>query len=195
MPRKTSLLKKHLSNLTEKRFKKIKNVIGMLVGPKDFLTILTVLDGQDKNIPDTIHFYEALFRRFGLNSHLVDGYMTKEEWHNWTVVLLELSNVLWKFREKFEPCMWLETNKRIYEITFKILKSFDSEKRSHKECKPCSTLFSVILSNFTSYREEGDIEKLKIPSVDTLKWICEKNVGRSWYYLTCGNLIEQIINT
>lgn len=179
----------------EKNFKRIKVVIGMLAEPKDFLTVLTVLDGQDRKNPETIDFYETLFRRFRLNSHLIDCYLVKQEWHEWTVVLLHFSNILWKLRGEFEPVQWLETNKKIYEITFNILKSFDSEKRGHRECKHCSKLFSTILSNFTTYGKRSDIDELLLPSVDKLKEICEKNVGLDWYYLTCGSLIEQIINT
>lgn len=195
MSRKTLSLEKYLfKNLAEKNFKRIKGVIGMLREPKDFLTVLIALDGQDRKNPETIDFYETLFRSFRTNSRFIDCYLTKQEWHDWTITLLHFSNILWKLRNKFEPCMWTETNKKIYEITFNVLKSYDSEKRDHRECKHCSALFSAIISNFTSYGEEGDIEKLKIPSINTMKEICEKNIGRSWYYLTCGSLVEQRIN-
>ena len=196
MPGKVLSLERYLSkSLTDKKPKRVKGIIGNLFEPKDFLTVLTMLDGQDKTISETIDFYEALFERFGFRSQFIDGYMIKKEWHNWTIVLLHLSNILWKSREKFEPKPWLETNKRIYEITFKILKSFDSEKRDHRECKHCSDLFSVILFNFTSYGRGGDIDELRLPSVDKLKEICEKNVGLNWYYLTCGRIFEEKINS
>jgi hypothetical protein len=117
--------------------------------------------------------------------------MTKEEWHNWSVVLLELSNVLWKLRERFDQSSWLETNKKIHEITFKVLKSFDSEKRNHKECKHCSRLFSTILSNFTAYGKSDDANALSFSSIDEIKEMCEKNVGLNWYYVTCGRLFEK----
>lgn len=177
-------------------YKKVKCVILTLSNnPKHFLTALAVLGAQDKNISETIQFYEVLFRRFRLNSHLVDSYMAKEEWHTWTVVLLELSNILWKFREKFEPSSWLETNKKIYELTFKTLKSFDSQKRDHKECKCCSRLFTTILSNFTDYGKKLDFQNLHFPPLGILVEICEKNIGRKWHFFTPGRLIEEKINT
>jgi len=192
MTRKAPSLKEYiLKALSDKKPKRVKGVIGMLVEAKDFLDVLTVIDGQDKNIPETIQFYEAFFIRFKLNSHLVDGYLTKQEWHDWTVVLLELSNVLWKFREKFEPNPWLETSKRIYEITFGMLKNFEAEKRGLKECKHCSRLFSTALNNFITYAKTGDKEKLHLPSIEELKKVCEKNIGLQWYHLTCGRLLEK----
>ena len=196
MARKKRSLVKYLTNSIKSQLpKRVKGVIGMLVEPEDFLTVLVVLDGQDKNIPETIKFYEAFFRRFRLNSHLVDCYLTKKEWHDWTVVLLETSNVLWKLREKFEPNYWLETNKKIYETTFNILKSFDSEKRNHKECKHCYRLFSTIFSNLASYGTDNDIKKLRLPSLDKIKEVCEKNVGLNWHFLTYGDIVEEKINT
>ena len=195
MARKKRSLMKYLTNSIKGQMpKRVKGVIGMLVEPEDFLTVLAVLDGQDKNSPETIKFYEAFFRRFRLNSHLVDCYMTKEEWHDWTVVLLETSNVLWKLREKFDQSSWLETNKKIHEITFKVLKSFDSEKRNHKECKHCSRLFSSIFSNLATYGKDSDIKELCLPSLEKIKEVCEKNVGVSWHFLTYSSTVEEKIN-
>lgn len=193
MARKGLSLEQYLlKSLANKKPKKVKGVIGMLIEPEDFLTVLAVLDGQDKNVLETVNFYETLFRCFRLNGHLVDCYMTKQEWHDWTVVLLELSNVLWKFREKFDRGSWLETNKKIYEIMFEVLKSFDSGKRDHKECKYCSRLLSNTLSNLI-YAKESDIIDLHLPPLDKIKEVCEKNVGLNWYYLTCGPVIESKI--
>ena len=195
MARKAPSLDRYiLKAISDKKPKRVKGVIGMLVEAKDFLDVLTVIDAQDKNIPETIQFYEAFFRRFRLNSHLVDCYLTKQEWHDWTVVLLELSNVLWKLREKFEPDYWLETNKKIYEITLNILKNFDSEKRNHKECKHCSRLFSSIFSNLAIYGKDSDIKELCLPSLEKIKEVCEKNVGVSWHFLTYSSTVEEKIN-
>lgn len=189
MLRKESLLKGDiLENLDSE--KKLKEVIETLTEPEDFLNVLAVLDGKDKNISETADSYEALLRRFKIISPLINCYTAKEEWHAWTVALLELSNVLWKSRDKFDQSLWLEANKKIYEIMFKVLKSFDSDKRDHKECKHCSRLFSNMLSNLI-YAKENDINDLHLPPLDKIKEVCEKNVGLNWYYLTCGPIIEE----
>lgn len=176
--------------------KRIKGVIGTLIESEDFATVLTMLDGQNKDLPETIQFYEALFRRFRLNSHLVvDGGMTKEEWHGWTAVLLKISSVLWQFRKKFKPGSWLETNKKIYDITFQILKNYDSEKRNHKECKYCSRLFSGLLAQFSDHAEYIDIDGFQLPSLEKLKELCAKNIGLDWEHLIPSRRFEEKFNS
>lgn len=193
--KKRSLMNYLTNSIKDQMPKRVKGVIGMLVDPEDFLTVLAVLGGQDKDIPETIKFYEALFRRFRINTRFVDGYLTKKEWHNWTIVFLEISKVLWKLREKFEPKYWFETNKKIYEIPFKVLKDFDSGKRDRKECEHCSRLFSTIFFNLVSYAKTGDIRGLGLPSLEEIKRVCEKNVGLSWDHLTYSNLIEEKVSS
>lgn len=193
MGRKSLSLKQYLlEGLAEKKPKRVKGVIGMLIESEDFLTVLTVLDGQNKNITDTIHFYEALFRRFRLNSHLVDGYMIKEEWHNWTEVLIEMSNVLWKWRDRFEPNMWLETNAKIYEVAFRNFK--DDEKYSEDGlCFICSRLFTEVLFNFASHAREGDKSDNFHISSEKVKEI-SKMIGTRWDSVTHANIIEEKIS-
>ena len=190
--KKRSLIKYLFSNIKGQKPKRVKGVIGMLTKSEDFMTVLAVLSGQDKNIPQTIQLYEALFRRFKLNSHLMDGYMTRQEWHEWTEVLIELSSVLWKWRDKFEPEMWLGTNAKIYEVTFRNF--VDDEKYSQSGlCFICSRLFTEVLFNFASHAREGDksgdfhISRKKVEEIS-------KMIGTRWDSVTHANLIEEKIS-
>jgi len=181
-----------LKILADKKPKRVKGVIGILVEPEDFMTVLTVLGGQDKNIPETIQFYEAFFRRFRLNSHLVDRYLTREDWHNWTEILIEMSNVLWKLRDKFEPDMWLETNAKIYEVTFINLYS-DSKYSESGLCFVCLRLFTKVLFNFANHAREGDKSSDFHITNEKFKEISQM-IGTRPDHITHANFIEEKIS-
>lgn len=193
MARKMMSLKDYLlRNLATGESKRVKGIIGMLTKSEDFITVLSLLSGQDKDRLETIQYYEVLLGRFRSNSHLVNDYISNKEWHNWTEVLIEMSNVLWKWRDKFEPNMWLKTNAKIYEVAFGNFK--DDEKYSEEGlCFMCSRLFTEILRNFACHAREGDktsdfhISSEKIQEISTL-------IGTRPEHMTHYNLIKEKIS-
>lgn len=159
----------------------------------DFLIALTILAGRDKKDDETIEFYDSLFWGFKSQSRLIDlseKYITKREWHIWTEVLIEMSSVLWKWRDKFKPDMWLETNAKIYEVVFR---NFEDEKYSEDGlCFICSRLFTEVLFNFASHAREGDKSDNFHISSKKVKDISEI-IGTRWDSVTHSNFIEKKI--
>ena len=191
--KKMSLAKYLANNIKGRKPKRVKGVIGMLIEPEDFMTVLAILSGQDKNLSEIIQLYEVLFRRFRLNSHLIDGYMIKEEWHVWTEVLIEMSNVLWKWRNKFKPNIWLETNAKIYEVAFRNFKDDAKYSQNGGLCFMCSRLFTEVLFNFASHAREGDKSGDFHISSEKVKEISKK-IGTRWDSVTHANIIEDKIS-
>lgn len=181
--------------LTEGDVGKAKWFMENLREASDFLIALTILSGRDKKNDETIEFYDSLFWGFKSQSRLIDlskNYITKKEWHNWTEVLIEMSNVLWKWRDRFEPNMWLETNAKIYEVAFRNFK--DDEKYSQNGlCFMCSRLFTEVLFNFASHAREGDKSGDFHISSEKVREI-SKMIGTRWEAVTHANIIEEKIS-
>ena len=121
-------------------------------------------------------------------------HLTKDEWRDWTGGLIELSNFLWKNRDKdkIEPNLWLEVSRKIYDVSFKNFQQFDAFKRVSRECKYCSRLLSVILYNFAvNAKEDESPEHFCIPLIDKIRETAMKNIGVPWYYVTYNALIEE----
>lgn len=178
-------------NLKSGNYKKANGVIGAPGSPIDFSAKIAVLNAQEKT-PEVVKSYNVLLNRF-----LKEGFthLTKNEWRDWTVGLIELSNFLWKNRQVIEPSLWFKTNRKIYDVSFKNFKQYDASKRVICECKDCSRLLSAIIYNFAINAKEGDCpDNFCIPGIDTMKEISNKHIGVTWYYLTYSALIENKLN-
>ncbi len=168
---------------------KAKWVVEDLKNAKDFLTAVSILHGKDKNCETTIDLYNSLFWSFKWRC----GFITREQWHIWAEVLIELSSVLWEWRDKFEPNMWLEMNAKIYEVAFRNFEHDGKIKSSENGlCDVCSRLFTKILFNFANHVKEGDKSSQFHLSQEEVEKI-SKMIGTSWNFVTYANLIEEKI--
>lgn len=194
MARKSFLsLEKCLTKMLAKgEYKKVKGVMGNLTVAKDFFTAVSVLHGQKKN-RDTVVLYESLFRSFRMRNHIIDDYLTANEWHKWTEILIEMSSVLWRYRDIFEHKAWLETNAQIYKVAFRNFNYFEKKARN-KICSQCSRLLQVILLNFAQYaREEDRAEDFSL-LVDDLEEVLQM-IGSSLNSLTYCDFIKEKISS
>lgn len=195
MARKRKSLEQYLiENIKDgsiERVKKVKGVIGTLTNAEDFLMTLAILHAQDKNLFEVIQYYEALFRRFKLNDFIADCYEAGQEWHIWTEILIEMSSVLWKCRDKFEPNAWIETNAKIYEVAFGTLQNY-KEFSGNGLCFQCSRLFTEVLFNFAKHARDGDKSGDFHISDDNVRKI-SKIIGTRWESVTHSLLIEEKI--
>lgn len=196
MARKRKTLDKYLieniKNGKSEGVKKVKGVIGTLTNAEDFLITLTILHGQDKNYFETVEYYEALFRRFKLNSLIIDCYEVKQEWHMWTEILIEMSAVLWKWRDKFEPNSWLETNAKIYEVAFGNFQNYENLSINGGLCFKCARLFTEVLFNFSNHARKGDKSGDFHIFDSNIKEI-SKIIGTRWEAVTYSNLFDEKI--
>lgn len=190
---KKTLLDYVLKNIENNESKKVKGVIGIIEKPEDFSTILTILAGrEDKNFSSKVDYYESLFERFLLISDLFNPTkLKKKDWHSWTVIFSEMSNILWGCRNNFNPLIWINAINKIYEISFETMGRVEPNNSSDtSECGNCSKLFSNLFSHLSEHASTDDLSRLKLPSLDKIIDIYQKQVKVDWTNCHYRSVIE-----
>lgn len=189
---KTNLDLVMLEALSEGNIPKVRNILENLSNANDFLTAVAVLHARSKN-DHTIALYNSLFLSFKkMDRGFVNHSIPKGERRIWNEVLIEMSSVLWKWRDNFEPNMWHEVCAKVYEEGLKKLGDGKDESEGGL-CDICTRIFSQLLFNFASYARNTDNPIHFYLTEEKVKELSEKIGFSSWKEVTHSNLIEEKI--
>lgn len=188
----TDLDLKLLESLDESNISEAKEILESLFDANDFLTAIAVLHPRNKDA-DTVDLYKSLFSSFKKKeSGFINHSLPKKERRIWNEILIEMSLVLWKWRDNFEPDMWKETSAKVYEEGLQKLGEGKSESEN-RLCDVCTRIFSQLLFNFASYARDTDNPNDFHLTEGKVKELSERIGFASWEEVTHCGLIEEKI--
>lgn len=171
-----------------------KKILGKLSNANDFLTAVAILHPRNKD-DDTVDLYKSLFSSFKKKqSGFVNHSLPKRERLIWNEILIEMSLVLWKWRDNFRPEIWKEIIIRVYEEGLKNIGD-GKDKTEGGLCDVCTRAFSQLLFNFASYARETDNSNDFQLTEEKVKKLSKEVGFGSWEEVTHCGLIEDKIRS
>lgn len=173
---------------------KAKEILENLSCTNDFLTAIAILHPRNKKDDDTVDLYNSLFSSFKKKqSGFINHSLPKGERLIWNEILIEMSLVLWKWRDNFKPEIWKEMIIRVYEEGLKNIGNGKDESEGGL-CDVCTRIFSQLLFNFASHARIDDNPVDFYITEERAKELSKKIGFGSWEEVTHCDFIEDKIS-